>query len=514
MELSNDNWRSIFTYLTQTDLILVKTCNKHLNRLVTSIYDNNLAYNVNEVFYKGYYSLFVDYLYPMIGIAESRDLLYYVGLSCSMDLTIWLRSYLIESLVDPNIDVINNSLIQGVIRSGNLEFINAIYDEFNPDEYPDIDIECIIRSMSKSCVETLLERPYISRKYQLVNVSKLLVNPTERAVGFKIELTVEYLDYLTKDLQVLDRKTLFSGLLDENISLTKRLIEQDYTPDKSDFKSALSMNKLDFIELYLKANPKCFDSKFHYTVSSSHAYKYIRSLGIKINLEDSLVNAINHNSKEFVTYLFSQGTKFNNTLVKEVLPLNIDMLLHLKSLGYTLPPNIYEIMLTSIRDIITVEFFIYLQENGYHHPIHTPNLVFSYGGIDVIEAYLQLGLEVTRETFLYMMSRSEPLKDIIDLIVQYGHELPEDIVDIIAEYASDLDLAFELIKSDYKVSVESVNRIITCGNWEFIELLMNKVEVTMDNIVAVSLDDEHNYIDKAQIMRMLVNNYTKHQNKK
>lgn len=310
MELSNDNWRHIFTYLTSTDLILLKTCDKHLYGLVSSVYGNNLYYDIIEIVYRNYYSLFINYLHPLIGTKECRNISYYIGLGCSKE---FAKCVLISSRI--KID----QLLSGGLRSGNLEFIKWVCGDFYLGSLGGlINITTIVRSMSIECVEYMLKKYKLKCTNTSVKLHDIMESYRDLIVGFKVNLTVDYIKYLTTKRDILDEESLLSDAIHEDMSIVEYLLNRNYLPDSRDFDNALTANKCEIAELYLKANPQCVEFDKLYSVSSKECYDFIKSHDLQIDMNSSLELAIYRGNKQFITFLYSQGRGVNEDILQQL----------------------------------------------------------------------------------------------------------------------------------------------------------------------------------------------------
>lgn len=510
MELSNDNWRVIFSYLSETHLILIKTCNKYLYNLIRATYKKKLSYNIHEVLYNNYRSLLTDYLYPMLGLGPITILLpYCASLSCSTDLVDWLYS-IFESNYKEHMTELVKGFLSGAERSGNLVFIDYIYNKFNCDfESIVTRREDVYRSMSKLSVQYIFGKFHISKLATKMNISSLFENKVEKSIGFERKLSIEYLDYLDKELKVLNQETLFLGVQDQDISFTEYLIKKGYIPSVLSFKFALIKDRFDLTGLYLKVSKEYLRHKYLFIVSSIHSYKYAKSLNLNIDLRGSLTQTIRKKDFEAATILLSQGASMNNDVLKNILPLEVEQILYLKSKGFDLPPNIYGLMLEWMKYDITLEFFQYLQENGYHDSVNTPSLLFASGNKVVIKEYLSLGIDMHTDIILsYLVNMGRMSRNIIDVMIECKRELPENIVDILSRNINYIDLGFDLAKLGYQTSKDTLTNAIKYLHVKFIEFLLKKTDVTICDIISHFYQNYGD--DEIKIFNILINNYSRY----
>jgi len=502
MELSNDNWRHIFTYLTPTHLILLKTCNSHLYKLVSSVYGNNLGYSIVEIVYNNYYSLFINYLYPMIGHKKVFNLAYYVGLSCSK-----------EFAKCDKLGLKQTQLFEGALRSGNLEFIKWICDElFSNKTIKSTSLKHIVRSMSKECVDYMLKRYRVEYSLNCMSLRTFAKNPLDLKVGFHANLTADYIDYLMYKRRMIDKKTVLTCAHDCDVNIIKHLLSKGCIPNSDNFRDAVEFGKDEIAKLYFEINPKCVTKDISYVVSSEQCYHFVKSCNLEVNIKDSFINALINCDKKFVSFLCSNGVTLSKDILREVLPLWVDMISHLKDLGLNIPSDIYKFMYDNGIACDDIEFIQYLQEHDYYDPNYTDKYIFEYCDLRVIEKYLTSLASIPEYAYEYMTRNEEP--DMLEYLYDSGHILPPNTCNmIVATGYYDIDFIIKLLKNGYQVSPESFLQLAKDNQVDTIEYLISErlMEVTMDMIAEVSLIDarhgESGRNNKDRIIRLLVDRY-------
>lgn len=500
MELIDDNWTVIFGYLTSNDLIILKGTNKHLHRLISGC-GRKLNLSIFEVVYRNYFSLFKNYLYnDSMPLQTNRsNLSYCAGLGCSTTFTRWLRQ---NDLLD------NSKLIKGALRSANKKFITYVHHL----NLAKIQYDWIIRSLSIDIVEwasTLID----SKSRRVFYIATILPDKLEKKLGLNFNITTEYVLYLTK-LNGCRSAKLFPSLLEYDVSLIQELLASDYTPNFYDLQTVLDVERLDFAERIIKTAPSCLDNA-SYIVHSINAYEYALSKGIDIHNYDTLVAAVRSGNKDFVTYLYGKGVVFTDEMLGivyslgETNPNRMNMMNHVMSLGYNFPLNIYEFMNEEGCIDIDLDLFIYLHEHGYHDPVETPKYIFCASDINVIRAYINLGLDIPSNAYEYICGRDDHM-EVIHCLHEKGAQLPEDICNLLVSSHDDCVPSIQyLISLGCKVTDTTLLRAVESENIEAVRFLVDKVGVTLDIISKFSIRREVSDEAKMEIISILVEAYAK-----
>lgn len=502
MELTNDNWRVIFGYLTPNDLIQLKGVNKHLLGLIRQSYGNKFKFSIFEVFYFNHFSLFTDYLYSdQMDLKDYREQLSYcAGLGCSTKFTIWLKK---NKLLN------TNELLKGALRSADKSFIKYVYD---------LGVrKCVYKWILRSLSTDIVDQAPTMFSYGLhleFNITDILPDKLEKRLGFRPNITAEYILYLLRNIPNFTQNTLFKYLLTYDVSIARKLLESGYTPDSNHLKSVLLSPKplLDLADSIIKISPSCLET-CNYVVNSQVAYEYATVKSIDIDTNKTLIIAMKSRNKEFVTYLYSKGIVFTDDMLERIYCDGkrsvdiIDMIYHVISLGYCFPSKIYEFMNERGCICIDLHLFNYLHEHGYYDPAETPIYIFNSCETDVVKAYIDMNLDIPADVYTYVVERDDYMK-IIDYLLEKGEKLPEDICDLIASSCYDcLENIQYLMDLGYKVTETVLTRMIETADIEGVKFMINQVPVTMKIILEVSVYNEMSEDRKKEIMEILVETY-------
>jgi len=502
MNLPSDMINVILGKLDNTSLMVCKFTCKSLHEYVQTKYPT-LTWNIYEIIYKDYFHLFTKYLIPLFGEPRITDSMKYTaGLGYS---TKFIDIF--ENMEQPS-----QSFMEGVFRSGNLDYVKALPDHINYLKFPLI---FVLRSMSIPIVN------YITSRYNIIQGRVKLIsllqdnsgrNKLELSLGLKIDVELPYIDYLL-ERSFLDLSEIASDAIIMNDNqFINYSVSKGYKPTDIDLMRVIENNNIELAKLIVSLNPAVINTYRIFSTSSLECYMYIKECNLRLDSRDCLTLAVSKGNKELIAHIYEDGHRFTDQILLDLLDrytyskpkITSDILRYLMSLGYQLPPNIYT-LLASHNSLFNMNLFNLFHELGYKDESVLPYLC-DFTDVNVVKTAINLGYPINDSSLHLKIINKDKSIEVFDCLIVNGYKAPDYICDMLFD---NIPLLRYFLGIGYKVSQKALLSLISRAELTSLHLIIDYVVVEKETIIHASLLKISSDKVKSQIMTLLLDAYTK-----